>query len=302
VRLRHPPDAASTIEVPSPFDFDESLRFVPFGPYDPTCRRVPDRLWKAAWTPEGPVTLALSRSPTGVEARAWGGGAEWSLARAGPFLGLGDSPEAFSPSDRPVAAVARRGRGVRLSRSPWVLDGLCEYVLQQRVAFRDAARAHRRLVQRVGAAAPGPPGLLLPLRPAEWLALVEPDWRRAGVDGQRARTLRAAARAARRVNAAFDLGPAEARRAIASVPGCGPWTVEITMGFVLGDPDAVPTGDLHLPGRVGFLLAGEPAADDRRMIELLEPYRGHRFRLLRLLLAAGRLHLGRSVRPGWPIA
>jgi 3-methyladenine DNA glycosylase/8-oxoguanine DNA glycosylase len=100
------------------------------------------------------------------------------------------------------------------------------------------------------------------------------------------------------VNSAFDLGPAEARRAIASVPGCGPWTVEITMGFVLGDPDAVPTGDLHLPGQIGFLLAGEPAADDRRMIELLEPYRGHRFRLLRLLLAAGRLHLGRSVRPG----
>jgi hypothetical protein len=30
------------------------------------------------------------------------------------------------------------------------------------------------------------------------------------------------------------------------------------------------------------------------MLELLEPYRGHRFRVLRLLLAAGRVHLGPS--------
>jgi 3-methyladenine DNA glycosylase/8-oxoguanine DNA glycosylase len=70
----------------------------------------------------------------------------------------------------------------------------------------------------------------------------------------------------------------------------------MTMGFVLGDPDAVPVGDLHLPQQVGWSLAGEPEADDALMLELLEPFRGHRFRLLRLLLAAGRLHLGR--RPG----
>ena len=66
------------------------------------------------------------------------------------------------------------------------------------------------------------------------------------------------------------------------------------MGFVLGDPDAVPTGDLHLPHEVAWALAGEESADDARMLELLEPFRGHRFRLLRLLLAAGRIHLGRS--------
>jgi hypothetical protein len=29
------------------------------------------------------------------------------------------------------------------------------------------------------------------------------------------------------------------------------------------------------------------------MLELLEPFRGHRFRLLRVLLAAGRIRLGR---------
>jgi 3-methyladenine DNA glycosylase/8-oxoguanine DNA glycosylase len=178
-----------------------------------------------------------------------------------------------------------------------VFDGLTEYVLQQRVAFRDAARAHRRLVTALGAAAPGPPGLLLPLAPSDWLRLGSIDFRRAGVDGQRARALRAAARAARHVDSAFDLDGGAARSVLAAIPGCGPWTVEITMGFVLGDPDAVPTGDLHLPHEVGRALAGEERGDDARMLELLEPFRGHRFRVLRLLLAAGRVRLGRSSRP-----
>jgi 3-methyladenine DNA glycosylase/8-oxoguanine DNA glycosylase len=162
------------------------------------------------------------------------------------------------------------------------------------VTFRDAARAHWGLVGRLGAAAPGPPGLLLPLAPSDWLRLADLDLRRAGIDGQRARTVRAAARAARRVGSTFDVDPAAASAVLGAVPGCGPWTVGITMGFVLGDPDAVPVGDLHLPHEVGWALAGEPRASDARMLELLEPYRDHRFRVLRLLLAAGRIHLGRT--------
>jgi 3-methyladenine DNA glycosylase/8-oxoguanine DNA glycosylase len=64
------------------------------------------------------------------------------------------------------------------------------------------------------------------------------------------------------------------------------------MGFVLGDADAVPIGDLHLPHEVCWALAGESSGDDQRMLELLEPWRGQRFRVLRLLLCAGRLHMG----------
>ena len=52
-------------------------------------------------------------------------------------------------------------------------------------------------------------------------------------------------------------------------------------------PDAAPTGDLHLPSLVSWALAREPYADDARMLALLEPFRGQRFRLIRLLLAAG---------------
>jgi 3-methyladenine DNA glycosylase/8-oxoguanine DNA glycosylase len=265
---------------------------VPFGPYDPTCRRAAGVLWKAGRTPEGPVTLCVRRTPEGVRARAWGAGAVWAVERAGALAGL-DDPGGFA-TEGVVAPLARRHRGLRLPRNPFVLDGLVEYVLQQRVSFRDAARSHRRLVAAVAGAAPGPPGLRLPLSPSDWLALRDDGLRRAGVDAQRGAALRAAARAARRVEAAFGRPFDEARGLLASVRGCGPWTVEITMGFVLGDPDAVPTGDRHLPHEVAWALAGEPRADDRRMLELLEPYRGHRFRVLRLLLDAGRVRLGRA--------
>lgn len=289
-----PPDGERSLSVEGPYDFDESLRFVPFGRFDPACRRGPERLWKAARTPDGPVTLQLARAPGGVVARAWGPGAGWALERAPALAGLRDDPGGFAAPPGPIAALARRGRGIRLSRSPWVFDGLAEYILQQRVTFRDAARAHRRLAEGLAAPAPGPPGLLLPLAPSDWLRLADADLRRAGVDGQRARALRAAARAARLLDSTFDRDADAARRLLASVPGCGPWTVGITMGFVLGDADAVPTGDLHLPHQVGWALAGEPRADDARMLELLEPFPGNRFRVLRLLLAAGRIRLGRS--------
>jgi 3-methyladenine DNA glycosylase/8-oxoguanine DNA glycosylase len=267
---------------------------VPFGPYDPACRRGPGALWKAGFTPMGPVTLALRRTAEGVRAAAWGPGAAWAVERAGGLAGL-DDRGGFAPQGA-LAALARRHRGMRLPRSPFVFDGLVEYVLQQRVSFRDASRSYRRLVSGAARPAPGPPGLRLPLAPVDWLALRDDELRRAGVDAQRASALRAAARAARAVDAAFAAPPSSARARLAAVRGCGPWTVEITMGFVLGDPDAVPTGDLHLPHEVGWALAGEPRADDRRMLALLEPYRGHRFRVLRLLLAGGRVHLGRGSR------
>jgi 3-methyladenine DNA glycosylase/8-oxoguanine DNA glycosylase len=59
------------------------------------------------------------------------------------------------------------------------------------------------------------------------------------------------------------------------------------MGPCLGDPDAVAVGDFHLKNMVGFALAGEPRASDERMLELLEPYRGQRGRVVRALQLDG---------------
>ncbi len=67
----------------------------------------------------------------------------------------------------------------------------------------------------------------------------------------------------------------------------GPWTAAETARAAFGDPDAVSIGDFHTPDLVGWALAGEPRGDDARMLELLEPYRGQRARLVRILELSG---------------
>ena len=288
------PDESREIPLPRVYDFDASVRFTGFGRYDPSCRKGAGVLWQAARTPGGPATVQLRHTGDTVRASAWGPGAARALEHAESLLGLQDRPGAFRPPPGPLATLARRGSGMHLVRTPWVFDVSCQVILQQRVSFRDAARGHRHLTRALGEEAPGPPGLLLPLSPRHWLGLSSEDFRRAGVDGQRAGRLRAAARQARIIDATFAREPPEAREALSAIPGCGPWTVGMIGGFALGDPDAVPVGDLHLPSRIANALVGEPRADDERMLELLEPYRGHRFRLIRLLLAADRIRLGRG--------
>ena len=59
-----------------------------------------------------------------------------------------------------------------------------------------------------------------------------------------------------------------------------------------GDPDAVIVGDYHLPHVVCLALTGRDGDDDR-MLELLEPYRGHRARAQRLIALSG---VGRARR------
>ena len=54
-----------------------------------------------------------------------------------------------------------------------------------------------------------------------------------------------------------------------------------------GDGDAVSVGDFHIPNTVAWALAGEARGTDARMLELLEPFRGHRGRVCMLLESAG---------------
>jgi 3-methyladenine DNA glycosylase/8-oxoguanine DNA glycosylase len=49
----------------------------------------------------------------------------------------------------------------------------------------------------------------------------------------------------------------------------------------------VSVGDFHIPNTVAWALAGEARGTDARMLELLEPYAGHRGRVCDLLAAGG---------------
>lgn len=156
-------------------------------------------------------------------------------------------------------------------------------VFQQRVRFVDAARAYRVLTERFGERAPGPRELRLPLAPARWAATPSHVLAELGVERKRYEALVLAARHARHVEAVArgDLG--ELRRVLALCRGTGPWTLEMVAGFGAGDRDAVPTGDVHLPHVVSRFFDGKLPGTDARMLELLEPFRGERFRVVRLV-------------------
>src|SRR5690606_15377920 len=85
------------------------------------------------------------------------------------------------------------------------------------------------------------------------------------------------------------MSPAAARERLELVPGIGPWTSAETVQRSHGAPDAVTVGDLHLPGSVGYALAGNRWADDAELLRLLEPDAGQRHRAVRLILLSGRV-------------
>jgi 3-methyladenine DNA glycosylase/8-oxoguanine DNA glycosylase len=74
--------------------------------------------------------------------------------------------------------------------------------------------------------------------------------------------------------------------ALRAVPGVGPWTTSCLAFHTWGDPDAVPEGDAGIPSRVAWALARQRRADDATMLRLLEPFRPHRYRVVRLVMRA----------------
>jgi 3-methyladenine DNA glycosylase/8-oxoguanine DNA glycosylase len=71
-----------------------------------------------------------------------------------------------------------------------------------------------------------------------------------------------------------------------SVPGIGVWTAAEIVQRAHGDPDTVSIGDYHLPAVVGWALTGR-SVDDDGMLELLQPWIGHRHRVVRLIESSG---------------
>jgi 3-methyladenine DNA glycosylase/8-oxoguanine DNA glycosylase len=108
-----------------------------------------------------------------------------------------------------------------------------------------------------------------------------------GIERRRAQVVIEAARRVRRLEEAATMPYPDASRRLQALSGIGPWTAGVVLAEALGDPDAVPVGDYHLPNTVSWLLAGEPRGDDARMLDLLAPFAGQRGRVVRLLKGAG---------------
>ena len=274
---------------PADLDLAATVGVHATGRGDPTTIVSPHEVWRAARTPDGPGTLHLTHCPTtgDVRVRTWGPGGPWLHQRVPALLGLHDRPHALVPRDPVVADAHRRHPGLRIGRTGQVLHALLPTILEQRVTGLEARRAYLGICRALGTPAPGPVRLLLPPDPTVLAA--RPYWwyHRFGVDRRRADAIRLAARRADRLEEAADLPLPQAYERLRAVPGLGPWTVATLAGSALGDPDAVVVGDYHLPHLVSYALAGERRGTDERMIELLEPYRGQRNRVVRLLVMSG---------------
>jgi len=283
------PSAVRLLRLSRPFDLRGTLWPVRRGGTDPAVRLRATEVWRATRTPCGPGTERLSLRADGTLAvEAWGPGAEWLVERAPALVGELDDASDFRPELPLLRDLQRRHAGLRLCRTEAVFEAAMGSILEQRVAGAEAWRGWRALVRGLGEPAPGPlSGLVVPPGPAVVAAVRYPFFHACGVERGRAETVRRAAAHAGRLEEALALPLDDARRRLRALPGMGHWTAAEVALVALGDPDAVSVGDYHLPHVVSWALAGEPRGTDERMLELLEPYRGHRARVLRLLLAAG---------------
>jgi 3-methyladenine DNA glycosylase/8-oxoguanine DNA glycosylase len=282
------PTALRTLRLSRPLDLRQTLSPIRRGGGDPTVRMIGREVWRASRTPDGPATERLVLDGAALRVEAWGPGAGWLAERAHVLVGELDDASDFHPELPLLRDLHRLHPGLRMCRTEAVLEAAMASILEQRVTGAEAWRGWRALVRGLGEPAPGPlPGLMLPPEAAVVAATRYPVFHTYGVERGRAETVRRAAAHARRLEEALDLPPDAARQRLRALPGMGYWTAAEVAVVALGDPDAVSVGDYHLPHVVSWALAGEPRGTDERMLELLEPYRGHRARVLRLLTLAG---------------
>lgn len=238
----------------------------------------PDGAWRSTRTPEGPGSERLRLVAGELRVEAFGPGAGWLARHAGELVGEHDRPEEFRPAEPLLRDLQRRFTGLRFTRTNALFEALLPAILEQKVTGVEAFVAYRRMVAELGEAAPHPGAPRLPPAPEQLARLPYFRLHPLGVEKRRADTIIRAARAARRLEAGAPLQ---------ALGGIGPWTEAEVRSTAFGDADAVSVGDYHLPHLVSWALAGRRRGSDEEMLELLEPYRPHRGRVLRLLELAG---------------
>jgi DNA-3-methyladenine glycosylase II len=158
-----------------------------------------------------------------------------------------------------------------LQPNPDVFSVLVQTVIAQQISTKAALSIAGRLRQAVE-----PNGLT----PAAVAALADDQMRAAGLSAGKQRAIRAVA--ARFADGTLDpaalvkLADAEVSQALLSIPGIGPWSVDMVLIFALGRPDVLPVGDFGL--RMGvkdqYGLAAPPGP--RELEALAKPWRPHR--------------------------
>jgi 3-methyladenine DNA glycosylase/8-oxoguanine DNA glycosylase len=257
------------------------------GPRDPTIRFESGAVWRVARTADGTATSRISRGTEGWRVMTWGAGSRRAFEAIPRLLGSDDDPSALALPAGRLRDLAVRLSGLRFGRTDAVWPSLLPAICGQKVTAVQAQRAYFGIVKRYGEPAPGPGGLRLPPDPATIAALPYFALHRVGLEQRRAETLIRAAGRAAWLEETVDMAPGAALARLRGIPGIGAWTAAEVARQAMGDPDAVSLGDFHIPNMVCWALAGEPRGTDERMLELLEPYRGQRARVVRIIERSG---------------
>jgi len=203
-----------------------------------------------------------------------------AISRCRRLLDLDADPVAVCEQlreDSVLAPLIDKAPGRRVPRTVDAEEFAIRAVIGQQVSTA-AARTHAgRLADRLGEQVEDPGGGLTRLFPdMAVLAAADPDGVLA-VPRSRKRTLIALAGAIAAGDVDLSAGAdwQLARSQLATVPGLGPWTIEVIAMRGLGDPDAFPATDLGVRHAAkGLGLPYSPAALTRRA-EPWRPWRGY---------------------------
>jgi AraC family transcriptional regulator, regulatory protein of adaptative response / DNA-3-methyladenine glycosylase II len=202
-----------------------------------------------------------------------------AISRCRRLLDLDADPVAIGEQlrqDPELAPLVNKAPGRRVPRTVEAAELAARAVIGQQVSTA-AARTHgARLAERYGEPVGDPAGGLTRLFP-DMAMLADTDMGALAMPATRRQSVAALARAV--ASGSLDLGTGAdwnlARSVLATVPGVGPWTIEIVAMRGLGDPDAFPPTDLGVRQAAAALgLPASPAALTRRA-ERWRPWRAY---------------------------
>ena len=249
------------------------------------------RIERAALTPCGPGSILLEVGANNeITGQAWGEGADWLWERSTKLAArhhVCALSEEFFSHHPPVVQALRMSGLLHLPATDSPYHEILPAILGQRITATQAHAQWRRLCETYGESAPGPLDLLLPPTPERLKKIPSWEFHQLGIEEQRARTLHTAARYVDYIDRTRELSGPRAREALMKLPGIGVWTAAVTVGVSHGDPDALPVGDFHVKNTVAWALTGQARGTDEEMIELLHPYDGQRWRVVRMLERSG---------------
>ena len=221
------------------------------------------------------ICVAPTREAHALELRVAGAppGALMQLAGAARrMFDLSADPQRIGrelAADGLVAPLLRSRPGTRIAGAWDPFECAVRAVLGQQVSVSAGRAFALRMVERLGVRIrDGAEGLTHLFPDAAAIAAAPLD--SFGVTRSRAATLRALARAVLERRVDFDAAPEEVVAALLALPGIGPWTAQYVALRALGEPDALPAGDLVLR-RMAARAA--PLLSARELEERAHPWR-----------------------------